>query len=1823
MSAPAWQTDELGEEWIETSPSPPTTPVPTETVVRGSVHNKRGSLRSLGHGSVARALPPRRASAMSLPEGRSPSNPYVRNASGMLSPPTSASSDDGRDTEYKLKSSLRSTRSVSAPTQSSAKGTFVVKDGEDTHGKAFPRNAFVNRDMFSALPLEKMFEPPSSPMAILEEEEPTSSGSTSRAASSTPSVAELALVESPSPIESPASGESTPSRSTPTATIMASTTTAPRALSLSPHWSGSTPSSGSEGRRVSHQYTPAHPSRLSKSMTPSDNSFSTTTANSSRVATPAPDGEEDMSVEHEHDSLLLPVVPDDTVEEPTHHYDDTAQTHPYDDSNLPTNPYDHTNHPTNPYDNTDHPTIPYDEHTTQDERGVEDEPQTGTTRIRVAQSQAGTTRIRDLESQMGTTRIREESTEAPSGLHGKYPFNFSAPVGNARDVDGLDRSETPEFEPSLAPLAGGEPSHSTLNEPPELTNVGLRLFRNGYDTYTREQLSAMVDSLANHPSPPATRNTIPRRADLREWSPEASGTPDAYRSASYSNSLTPESATSDSHSSKRIKLARPEPRGPTAIRDWRAQGNAMLERIRVTDPDFSSTSASDSRSLRSGSAAWTDERASAIEDFGRPTFDYGHPSLSPDPEPVVKSNPSTASSNYLHRAEDMMSRIKSRVVSPTSTTDNPTDSSPRNEEAVLSETSRVSSLVNTDQSSEAERHIPRHEFSWKGSGKGTSPLQSAVSSRTGTANSQTATAASARRGMLEGTGRPPEVREDLNRFVSATTVASATTMSTSFVKHRGPKDPTPSHMTMIRPGDVQGVVPNRIGKMYYDQETHRWVRSSRDALTRVSEGAESQRISEDSQDVFAGFDSTSPSIHASQAVTYSLERRGSRSSLGRGFPISSPENGFHDCVGFTDSSPEKGFHDSSPVKGFPSYDRTSSPEGGFSSPEKGFASPEKDQTSSSSPEKYALDSLDRDDPQATPRARPRLNHSISCPVNGTPIPLRSALRNANGSTPISAMKKRAAWHADLTPAREQREASAAPSSGSNRRSVSFSDGYVIAQHIEAERAEWSRLDGKGHFERYERTDIMEESSIAPSMRTRRIQQALDGMADLQITDIDDDDDEMPDPSPSKPARSSSSASSCSSAALKRPSALSEASEEHSDSTVPITAFRSFRSFRRGGAGDQTFLTECSFGVAHDRLVQLITDVQPFEPHWETLKAIDLSDKGVESLARLKEFLPRLDEANLNDNQIDYLSGVPSSVRKLRVAGNCLTSLTSVSHLRNLHFLDISRNQLDSVSQLDCLHHLRELVIDSNQITDLKGIMGIDCLVKLSVADNAIEELDLTDAKWESLESLDLSRNKIQSIRGLERLKSLTTLKLDANALVTLEPASSMSSLRILRVSDNGLTSLDVSLFPRLRTLFADNNALPGLTRSGPGGHRIENLSLRSQDVASFSLNPEDIQAVKRLYVSGNTLPPNFLSTPVYSLVYLEAIACQLSDWPENLVAHAPNLRVLNVNYNFIETLDGLAGLTRLTKLMAVGCRLGARGNAVRGLQGLEGLEELDLRMNPATLSFYLPILLPSKKEKGRGGKLKETESRGAGTNNPAWAARDSQYRHQLPDEWYSRRLFYRGLVFGKCPQLRILDGVGVTSGEKDKAAALLDQAQGVVGQSGRSSHNNSFRHQHYSSLYKMSGRINQPNRIETWLLQEDEKRLTITEDPKIPNAATVIVRAQDHTLGNMLRAQLLLDPTVLFSGYKVAHPLENVITIKIQTDERSNPADALKRACTQLINQTINVKKQFQDQARNIEMGMGPEAAPQAAGGYDPYGDGFGSSTQAGGAPQGGDVYDF
>lgn len=55
-----------------------------------------------------------------------------------------------------------------------------------------------------------------------------------------------------------------------------------------------------------------------------------------------------------------------------------------------------------------------------------------------------------------------------------------------------------------------------------------------------------------------------------------------------------------------------------------------------------------------------------------------------------------------------------------------------------------------------------------------------------------------------------------------------------------------------------------------------------------------------------------------------------------------------------------------------------------------------------------------------------------------------------------------------------------------------------------------------------------------------------------------------------------------------------------------------------------------------------------------------------------------------------------------------------------------------------------------------------------------------------------------------------------------------------------------------------------------------------------------------------------------------------------------------------------------------------------------------------------------------------------------------------------------------------------------------------------------------------------------------------TSSFQVPNAAIYTINKEDHTLGNMIRLQLLKDPNVMFAGYKNPHPLEHKVVLRIQ-----------------------------------------------------------------------------
>lgn len=142
--------------------------------------------------------------------------------------------------------------------------------------------------------------------------------------------------------------------------------------------------------------------------------------------------------------------------------------------------------------------------------------------------------------------------------------------------------------------------------------------------------------------------------------------------------------------------------------------------------------------------------------------------------------------------------------------------------------------------------------------------------------------------------------------------------------------------------------------------------------------------------------------------------------------------------------------------------------------------------------------------------------------------------------------------------------------------------------------------------------------------------------------------------------------------------------------------------------------------------------------------------------------------------------------------------------------------------------------------------------------------------------------------------------------------------------------------------------------------------------------------------------------------------------------------------------------------------------------------------------------------------------------------------------------------------------------------------------------------------------MNQPPKHEIYLLEDGERQLEVFDDTKIPSAATIRINKQDHTLANMLRAQLLALPTTLFAGYQVPHPLHPYFLIKLQTDGSVSPSESLEAAATKLIGVLGMLETKFarEFQFREVEgvgeaggAGVGGEGGAGAGGGgVDAYG---------------------
>lgn len=635
-----------------------------------------------------------------------------------------------------------------------------------------------------------------------------------------------------------------------------------------------------------------------------------------------------------------------------------------------------------------------------------------------------------------------------------------------------------------------------------------------------------------------------------------------------------------------------------------------------------------------------------------PTYSAQHAEAEP---PRHRSNPSTSSSGYLQAAEDIMARIKLRKVSE-SASDSPalcndqqvlspldgnrvweeladqyskcakskgksrTAPSPRRMLRHLSASEEIKRVADEDGASDDEQSHDEVNPSLRRWPEERRPTDQVLQANSNGSGGQSIS------------HLPRFTADDINRYMSSSTHATSTTVSTSFVKHRGPRvaqnHVSSPAMRMIRPDDVEGVVPDKIGKMRYDRIQMRWVRE----LGPVDEAGESRLTgSEESVDVFAGIESLpghleDPSGSSGQMPTThrldeslrehereiqenaddeqsGVERHETRSSVS--ITSDRDDDTVEDCPNL------------SPIE----------LEGDATSEPMCIIEESKERSTPSSATSVFANASHHDATHDVPSAPLLLTPTPSAFAQK---PIRSALRNA--ATPADKPKKRQGWSDETTPGPIARNITSA---SSGKRSVSFSDGKkagkIIDLEVEMRTTRWQTSTKEECADIFKRESAVGDRSFLPSARTRRIQGLLDDMGEMskstglhcQITHISLFS-ALDDETPCKP-------SSRQIEDTDRPfSRASLTSSPDSPSTVPIRSPHVARSstYASRHAGNATFLTECSFGVAHDKLVEIITDIEPFNPHWDQLKSIDLRGKKADSVARLKEFLPNLDEVNL-------------------------------------------------------------------------------------------------------------------------------------------------------------------------------------------------------------------------------------------------------------------------------------------------------------------------------------------------------------------------------------------------------------------------------------------------------------------------------------------------------------------------------------------------------------------------------------------------------------------
>lgn len=92
-------------------------------------------------------------------------------------------------------------------------------------------------------------------------------------------------------------------------------------------------------------------------------------------------------------------------------------------------------------------------------------------------------------------------------------------------------------------------------------------------------------------------------------------------------------------------------------------------------------------------------------------------------------------------------------------------------------------------------------------------------------------------------------------------------------------------------------------------------------------------------------------------------------------------------------------------------------------------------------------------------------------------------------------------------------------------------------------------------------------------------------------------------------------------------------------------------------------------------------------------------------------------------------------------------------------------------------------------------------------------------------------------------------------------------------------------------------------------------------------------------------------------------------------------------------------------------------------------------------------------------------------------------------------------------------------------------------------------------------------------------KVTAQSDGGLSNCYQFTIQHEDHTLGNLLTQQLLEERRVLFAGYRIHHPLNDWIYIRVNvSDTIERPSDLVRGTIDKLQHDIETLRVSFDRQ---------------------------------------------